>query len=57
MVTIKLSEKNADLLARNIDGWRDAGECKGGLIADEKKALDSAYRQIARQIFKRKAAA
>jgi hypothetical protein len=53
MVTIKLSEKNAKLLAQNIDGWTDAGSCDGGLTADEQKALKSAYDQIARQIYKK----
>lgn len=52
MVTIRLSEKNAELLAQNIDGWSDAGACEGGLTADEKKALGSAYDQIARQIYR-----
>lgn len=52
MVKILLSKKNADLLARNIDGWTDAGSCKGGLNEDEKKALNSAYHQIMRQLIK-----
>lgn len=55
MVTIRLSEKNAKLLAQSIDGWRDAGACEGGLTQDEMKALDSAFNQLARQVYGRKA--
>lgn len=52
MVKILLSEKNARLLARNIDGWNDAGSCEGGLESAERKALNSAYNQIMRQVAK-----
>jgi hypothetical protein len=54
MVKILLSRKNAKLLALNIDGWSDAGACDGGLNADERKALDSAFDQIMRQLVKPK---
>jgi hypothetical protein len=50
MVKILLSEKNARLLAQNIDGWSDAGACEGGLTPDERKALNSIYDQIMRQV-------
>jgi hypothetical protein len=48
MVTVRLSPANARLVALNIDGWLDAGACKGGLEPDEHAALHSAYDQILR---------
>lgn len=50
MVRILLSKENAWLLAKNIDGWSDAGACDGGLTPAERKALNSAYDQIMRQL-------
>lgn len=52
MVKILLSEKNARHVAMNIDGWMDAGACKGGLEPDERKALRSTFQQIMRQVVK-----
>lgn len=49
-VTIRLSRNYARLLMQNIDGWLDAGACKGGLEPAENRALSSAYNQIQRQI-------
>lgn len=48
MVTIRLSPRNARLVALNIDGWLDAGACDGGLEPAEWSAIRSAYDQILR---------
>lgn len=53
-ITIRLSPARADLLARNIDGWLDAGACEDGLTEAENDALSSAYQQIMKQLLKLK---
>jgi hypothetical protein len=50
MVTIRLTDEEAKLVAQNVDGWIDAGSCEGGLTASEKDALNKLYDQIMRQI-------
>lgn len=49
-ITIRLSKASALLLAKNIDGWIDAGSCKGGLRPDEMRTLQSAHAQIMKQL-------
>ncbi len=50
MVVIRLSQKQADLVWRNADGWLDAGACKDGLEPDENEALHSLCSQILKQL-------
>lgn len=50
LITIRLSPKSALRLAKNVDGWIDAGSCEGGLEADEMRTLQSTYAQIMKQI-------
>jgi hypothetical protein len=49
VVTVKLTDKEADLIRRNVDGWLDAGQGEGGLTKAEQKALSKLYDQIVTQ--------
>lgn len=48
-VIIRLTEKQAELVRRNVDGWLDAGACEGGLTKAEHAALWCVQDQIREQ--------
>lgn len=50
MVTIKLTDKEAEHVFMNADGWMDAGACKGGLEPEEMAALKKMTDQIRAQL-------
>ncbi|QJW57033.1 hypothetical protein HL670_03930 [Serratia plymuthica] len=50
MVTIKLTDREAELVFGNADGWMDAGSCDDGLEADEMAALMKLTDQIRAQL-------
>ncbi|WP_454878638.1 hypothetical protein [Serratia inhibens] len=50
MVTIKLTDKEAEIIFLNADGWMDAGACSDGLGADEMAALTKLTDQIMAQL-------
>lgn len=49
MVTIKLTEDEARLVAQNVDGWLDAGAGEGGLESKERDALQRLYAQCTKR--------
>lgn len=57
MVTIRLTDKEANLVWRNADGWMDAGACNDGLEPDEMDALQKLCQQILDQTVRKKNAA
>ncbi|UJA52766.1 hypothetical protein [Serratia marcescens] len=50
MVTIKLTDKEAEHVFMNADGWMDAGACKDGLELEEMAALKKMTDQIRAQL-------
>ncbi len=50
MVTIRLTDDEADLVWRSADGWLDAGACADGLTKAESNALNKLCTQILKQI-------
>lgn len=48
-VIIKLTKAQAKEVWLSVDGWLDAGGCKGGLDDDEREALESLQNQIGDQ--------
>lgn len=50
MVTIKLTDKEAEHVFMNADGWMDAGACKDGSEPEEMAALKKMTDQIRAQL-------